>query len=347
MPSKREWLARTLDRFGAFETVMSLRRITRLPWLTVISYHRIGARSGDGVGKDFDPGVFDASEEEFDRQMAYFARHFTVIGIDELCGGLAGGRLPANAALVTFDDGYLACHDTSVPILKKHGLKAVFFIATRFVSERRMFWWDRVGRAVRRAPGASLRIDYPEPLELPVGDDAKNDVALHRLLRIIKRRPGLDIEKYLAGLEAAAGVPLSLEEERATVDRLIMTWDHIRALADEGMDIGSPTRTHRVLQTLSAPELDDELRGSRLELERQVGRPVRSLAYPVGYTVLDRPELVAAVERAGYQVAFSNATGLNTGMRPHRLDVRRVATDYGMPDALFRAEVTLPRIGTQ
>jgi peptidoglycan/xylan/chitin deacetylase (PgdA/CDA1 family) len=102
-----------------------------------------------------------------------------------------------------------------------------------------------------------------------------------------------------------------------------------------------------VLQTLSTPELDDELRGSRMELERQVGKPVRSLAYPVGYTVLDRPELVAAVERAGYQVAFSNATGLNTGLRPHRLDVRRVATDYGISDAMFKAEVTLPRWGTQ
>jgi peptidoglycan/xylan/chitin deacetylase (PgdA/CDA1 family) len=317
--------------------------VTRTPWLTVVSYHRIGARGGDGVGRDFDPGVVDASIEEFDRHMAFMRRHFNVIGIDDLCAGLAGGRLPPNAALVTFDDGYLACHDTALPILRRHRLRAVFFIATRFVSERRMFWWDRVGRAVRRSKQSSIRIDYPEPLELPLGDEAEHDTALRRLLKVIKRRPGLDIDRYLANLEQAADMPLPLDEERATADRLIMTWDHVRALADAGMDIGSHTRTHRVLQTLPAPELDDELRGSRLELEQQVSRPIRSLAYPVGYTVLDRPELVAAVERAGYQVAFSNANGLNTGMRPHRLDVRRIATDYGMPDAMFRAALTLPR----
>jgi peptidoglycan/xylan/chitin deacetylase (PgdA/CDA1 family) len=343
--SKREWLAQTLDKLGAFHGVMQLRRLTRTPWLTVISYHRIGAQ--EGHQRDYDPGVIDASEDEFDRQMAYFARHFTVIGIDDLCVALAGGRQPPNAALITFDDGYLACHSTALPILQKHGLKAVFFIATRYVSERRMFWWDRVGRAVRRAAGRPLRVDYPEPIDLPTATEEEQTGTLHRLLRIIKSRPGLDIEKYLARIEETAGAPLSLEEERATVDRIIMTWDHIRALADAGMDIGSHTRTHRVLQTLSTPELDDELRGSRTELERQVGKPVRSLAYPVGYTVLDRPELVAAVERAGYQVAFSNATGLNTGLRPHRLDVRRVATDYGISDAMFKAEVTLPRWGTQ
>jgi peptidoglycan/xylan/chitin deacetylase (PgdA/CDA1 family) len=108
------------------------------------------------------------------------------------------------------------------------------------------------------------------------------------------------------------------------------------------MDIGSHTRTHRVLQTLPDSDLDDELRGSRLEVEREVGRPCRSLAYPVGYAILDDRRLVAAVERAGYQVAFSNATGVNIGRRGHRLDLRRLATDYGMPDEMFRAWLALP-----
>src|SRR5262245_10289744 len=113
MINKREWLAQTLDRVGAFSTFLTLRRLTRTPWLTVIAYHRIGKVSGEGVGRDFDPGVIDASEEEFDRQMAYFKRHYNVIGIDELCVAFAGGRQPPNAAVITFDDGYLACHEAA------------------------------------------------------------------------------------------------------------------------------------------------------------------------------------------------------------------------------------------
>ncbi len=343
MSSKRQRLAEALDRVGALDTLLRLRRMTRTPWLTVVSYHRIGDRVGEGVGTDFDPGVVDATVAEFDRHMAFMSQHFSVIGIDELCAGLSGGRMPPNAALVTFDDGYRACHDAALPILQKHGLRAAFFIATRFVTERRMFWWDRVGRAVRRSTRPLLRLDYPETLEMPLGSAEANEATLRALLKIIKKRPNLDLDRYLAALEMATGSVLSREEERASADRLIMTWDQIRALSNAGMDIGSHTRSHRVLQTLPIPELDDELRGSRLELEAHLGRPVRALAYPVGYPVLDRPELVAAVERAGYQVAFSNANGLNTTSRPHRLDLRRVATDYGMPDSMFRASLTLPR----
>jgi peptidoglycan/xylan/chitin deacetylase (PgdA/CDA1 family) len=125
---------------------------------------------------------------------------------------------------------------------------------------------------------------------------------------------------------------------------MIMTWDHVRALQAGGQDIGSHTRTHRVLQTITDAELDDELRGSRLELEAQLGQAVRALAYPVGYSVLGDKRIVSAVERAGYQVAFTNASGINHTRRPHRLDVRRVAMEYGMTMALFRASVALPTL---
>jgi peptidoglycan/xylan/chitin deacetylase (PgdA/CDA1 family) len=342
MPSRRELIAAAFDRVGAFDALLRLRRATRTPWLTVVSYHRIGEL--EDPAHRYDPGVLDATVEDFDRQMAFMARHFQVIDVATLCRGLAGGKLPANAALVTFDDGYKACHDAALPVLERHGLSAAFFIATRFVEERRMFWWDRLGRVAHQAPARRLRIEYPEVVELPLVDSAERAVALGTLLKIVKKRPGLDIDRFVAQVEAAAELPLSPAEERRTADRLIMTWDHVRALAAAGMDIGSHTRSHRVLQTVPPAELDDELRGSRLELERQIGKRVRALAYPVGYTVLDRPEIVAAVERAGYQVAFSNANGVNTSVRPHRLDVRRVATDYRMPDAVFRAEVALPRI---
>jgi peptidoglycan/xylan/chitin deacetylase (PgdA/CDA1 family) len=342
MPSRRELIAAAFDRMGAFDALLRLRRVTRTPWLTVVSYHRIGEL--EDAAHRYDPGVLDATVEDFDRQMSFMKRHFNVIDIDTLCRGLAGGKLPANAALVTFDDGYRACHDEALPILQRHGLTAAFFIATRFVEDRRMFWWDRIGRVVHQSAARRLRVDYPETLDLPMGDDGERAKALATLLKVVKKRPGVDVDRYCQAIEAAGELPLSATEERSTADRLIMTWEQVRALARAGMDIGSHTRSHRVLQTLAPEDLDDELRGSRLEIERQIGRPVRALAYPVGYAVLDRPEIVAAVERAGYQVAFSNANGVNTSVRPHRLDVRRVATDYRMPDAVFRAEVALPRI---
>ncbi len=58
--------------------------------------------------------------------------------------------------------------------------------------------------------------------------------------------------------------------------------DALRRLHAEGAVIGSHTRTHRPLVRLDSRELEQELRGSRAELEALLGAPVRALAYPGG-----------------------------------------------------------------
>jgi peptidoglycan/xylan/chitin deacetylase (PgdA/CDA1 family) len=117
---KRLLAARVLDKLGLVEGLLKVRRITRAPVISILSYHRVG----DAVGDPYDKGVMDVSPADFDRQVAFLARHFTFIGIDELCAALVGGPLPANPVMITFDDGYRACHDVALPILQRHGAKA-------------------------------------------------------------------------------------------------------------------------------------------------------------------------------------------------------------------------------
>ena len=115
-----------------------------------------------------------------------------------------------------------------------------------------------------------------------------------------------------------------------------MTWDQVRALADQGMDVESHTRNHRVLQTLAPSQLDDELAGSRADLEAVLGRPVRAVAYPVGRTIARIGAIRQAVLRAGYRVGFTNASGASLiWAGTDRYDLKRWAIDRDLsePDA--------------
>jgi peptidoglycan/xylan/chitin deacetylase (PgdA/CDA1 family) len=77
-------------------------------------------------------------------------------------------------------------------------------------------------------------------------------------------------------------------------------WDEIAELADAGWEIGSHTRSHSRLTTLSDNEVRTELVDSKGECEDRLGRPCRSLAYPYG----DYSErIVRAARRAGYLAA--------------------------------------------
>jgi peptidoglycan/xylan/chitin deacetylase (PgdA/CDA1 family) len=79
-----------------------------------------------------------------------------------------------------------------------------------------------------------------------------------------------------------------------------MSWQQAAELAEGGWEVGSHTRTHPHLTQVNGEALTQELEGSREDLERELGRPCQSLAYPYG----DVDGRVAeAAGRAGYRTA--------------------------------------------
>jgi peptidoglycan/xylan/chitin deacetylase (PgdA/CDA1 family) len=173
-----------------------------------------------------------------------------------------------------------------------------------------------------------------------------------KLNATIKDTRGLDVERFLGELADALGVEWNSQLEARHADDLIMSWDQVRALARAGMDVESHGRRHRVLQTLDDGALADELAGARQDLEAQLGRPVRAVAYPVGRRINSEQRIRSALMAAGYQIGMSNCSGVNRWWPPalrrvapvDRFDLRRLATDRGMSDAMFLTQVAVPRL---
>ena len=62
----------------------------------------------------------------------------------------------------------------------------------------------------------------------------------------------------------------------------LMTWQEIRAVVGQGIEVGCHSRTHPVLPNLEGEALRQEVLAGRAELESQVGRTVESFCYPYG-----------------------------------------------------------------
>ena len=338
----RTTLAAVLDWFSVPEFVMTLRRNAPM-WLTVLTYHRVAPA---GAASTLDDGVFDVTQGLLERQLSFVCRWFEAVGLDDLLLFAQGRkRLPNNAALVTFDDGYRDNHDFALPILRRYGIRATFFVATDYVERRRLFWWDRIALAMKRSVLDRIEIDYPERTVLPLAGASERSRSIRRVQRFVKITPGLDLERFMSGVERAAGARLEPPKERSLADETVMTWDHVVALRRAGMDVQSHTQTHRVLQTLDAAQLAQELRGSRTALERVLGEPVRAISYPVGNPVSSTPHVRRAVRRAGYELGFSNGTGMSVLHAFDPLDVRRVSMDLSLGDRYFRSALALPWLG--
>ncbi|MDB4954918.1 MAG: polysaccharide deacetylase [Myxococcales bacterium] len=341
---RKRLVASLFERIGATELILALRRRAPSPWLPILTFHRVREPDTDSR-YCFDDGVIDSTPEQFDLQMSIVRRYFNPVGMDDVLRLAEGGSMPRNPVLITFDDGYRDNHEVAVPILKRHGIKAVFFIATSYIAERRVFWWDRINYLMKTSTKRTIEVSYPFLQVFDVRTPADKTGATKALLRLVKTHNGLDLDRLLDGLAKAADVRWDDELEKRFANEYLMTWDQVRDLRAAGMDVQSHTRTHRVLQTLDDNQIVHELRGSRDELEQQLDEPVRAISYPIGHTIRDRPFVRRALAAAGYKVGFTNDTGAHPLWRKFDpFEVNRIGVDLDMPTSLFRAMLAMPNV---
>ena len=100
----------------------------------------------------------------------------------------------------------------------------------------------------------------------------------------------------------------------------LMSAVELRGLQSEGHDVQSHTRTHPDLSRLDDDALMQELRGSRLELEQTLGKPITAIAYPWGFSD-ERVRRVAA--DAGYYAGVILRRRVNFSTTP-ALELRRI-----------------------
>lgn len=114
------------------------------------------------------------------------------------------------------------------------------------------------------------------------------------------RERGLPVTLFVVTDHAGGRNDWGLPDKRTSVPDLpLLDWDEIGRLAEQGVGVGSHTRTHPRLTECDPERIADEVEGSAAVLEERIGRAPRAFAYPYG-SVGARAE--AAVRRT-YDVA--------------------------------------------
>lgn len=271
----------------------------------VLVYHRIGPSGSDPLGLNVTPEHLAEHVEVLE------SGRYRPVPLAQLAHALLEDALPPNAIAVTFDDGYRGVLTEAKPLLEKSGIPATAFVPSGFVGDDREFWWEKlddlipgstngrpsprrgIGRAKRLTAGVLRRGDgrtrlYREHfLRLRVLEPAERRAALDELAAdlAVRRSP------------RPTSLPLSPEGLRALV-----TGDLVA--------VGAHTVTHPVLASLSTRAQEQEIVGSKTELEQLLDRPVGTFAYPYGGPTEYGGSAVAAVRRAGFDLACANVPGV-------------------------------------
>lgn len=263
--------------------------------LSTVAYHRILPQ--------YDPLCPDeVTASQFERQVVALGRVFTVLHLSDAVRMLRAGNLPSRAACITFDDGYANNAIIAMPILKRLGMPATFFISTGFLNGGRM-WNDTIIEVVRCTPRKRLDVRDFGLQSLEVDSVESRRYAIDQLIGALKYRPAPERQQATEELAAKADVNLDY--------RPMLTTEQVKMLAHAGMEIGGHTVSHPILATLDANTAYREITEGKAELERLIGKPVTSFAYPNGKPGVDYLKThVQMVEDAGFSAAVTTAWGV-------------------------------------
>ena len=325
----------------------------RRPVLVVLTYHRI-AMPGNVSNPYYDP-VISATPDTFEAQMRFLSTRFQFLGLEALLNIAAdkgmNARISSKAgkpmALVTFDDGYRDNCETALPILRRFGVPATFFIPTGFLDAARLPWWDHVACVLKRTRVPRLTLERcpgdAEPIVINLGPTLggpQRTTAITTVIRSFLEGAIEDEPWFLARLDEQAEVPI----DSMTLGReLFMGLDQVRQLIDAGMSVGSHGQSHRALAGLDDSAQRHELTESKRFLESALGLEIKALAYPFGWGGTFTARTMQFAIEAGYCLAFSSREGVNrpgtAAFQPFTL--RRLNVGTGDSPSLLRARVVL------
>ena len=233
----------------------------------------------------------------FRKQIEYLKQNFTVITMEELnCACNNQYKLPQQAVLLTFDDGYLDHYTSVFPILKAENLQGSFFISGKTLKEHVLLDVNKIHYILAATqidvllPSVLKCMDYyrGSEYEYPDNDtlfneyasgnrfDSKETIFVKRMLQTVlpeKVRSKIcdDLFKKYVGIS-----------EDKIAGELYLTSDQIRLMKQEGMYIGPHGYNHYWLGRLSEVEMQKDIRQALDVMSEYIDADNWVMNYPYG-----------------------------------------------------------------
>lgn len=158
--------------------------------LPILTYHSVlPAERIKTIPPERDNTYVVGSEAFEEHLMRLKASGYETLSFEELIRLVDDSKsIPHRSVIITFDDGQDDNHDVALPILKKYGFKATFFIVTDLIGKKDFLNWDQVRELSDSGMEIQSHTHSHRDLSEADGDAIRHELELSK--SIIEERTG-------------------------------------------------------------------------------------------------------------------------------------------------------------
>jgi peptidoglycan/xylan/chitin deacetylase (PgdA/CDA1 family) len=276
-----------LDRLHLIETYSVIQSNIRSQ-VAILLYHHIGDKKDDYL-------LNRTKTSDFEKQMKYLRNTYEIISFDTLIQAITQKKpLPKRAAIVTFDDGYKDNYIEAYPILKKYQIPATIFLTTGHIETDNIFWWNKIGYVLCNTKLKKIELEELGDISPPPSENMF--FSLRMVYQKFKKIPE-ERKKELTELlieKSEVDIPKDLSKD------LMLTWDNVREMNENGIDFGAHTVTHPILTSLSLNQAKSEIIESKKTIEKKIDKNVTTFCYPNGFTADYNSDIIQVLKDNGF-----------------------------------------------
>lgn len=260
----------------------------------ILMYHQVCERKTD-------PWELAVHPDHFHAQLDYLKKNFNVVSMAELADGVVNHKVKKTVA-ITFDDGLKDNYTNAAPLLDYHNLPATFYVATTAMKQEQAYWWDALQDVIFESdvlPAAfdmviadkAVRFTFTNDpaltpkvanqirawnYNLPIPNER---VALYMLLwQHIKPLASGQQNEVVVAVRQWAG-----HKALINTDAVTMAVREMQMLSENPLfTIGAHSVNHAMLSHQTPGDQAYEVKESKSQIERWLGKPVDGFAYPYG-----------------------------------------------------------------
>jgi peptidoglycan/xylan/chitin deacetylase (PgdA/CDA1 family) len=258
------------------------------------------------------------SVELFDKCINFISKNYDVVQFEELVFTAQYMSSSKKIATIMFDDGYKDNIEFAAPILKKYNVKGSFYVVTDCIDKNIPTWTHLIEHLFQFTSMKNIEIDFDFlPRELKVKKLLNYE---DRIKYVTKLKPYLKLlshERRQLVLDRITATYVDTE-----LPKLMMNWQDLRKLQQEGHYIGSHTVSHCMLGTMdNEDDIYTELSSSGKRIEEELGNFPLTISYPVGSFNKATKELAI---KAGYKFGLAVQQNIHNPKKEDLFEVSRI-----------------------